>query len=53
MNMIDVKDAGDDPDIIPITWRGLINGLVTSSSSESRIITNIDQAFVQSTYLGR
>ena len=55
LDMIDVDGADMDEETFPIIWNGIINGLVTGSdaSLESRIRTNINQAFDQSSYLGR
>ena len=55
LDMLDVDGADDVEETFPIVWNAVINGLVTGSdaSVEARIRTNINQAFDQSSYLGR
>lgn len=46
--------AGIEASSVPVVWTGVINGLLnvgSSSSVNSRITTNINQAFTQSPYL--
>jgi hypothetical protein len=54
LDMIDLDQADDVEEEVPIVWAAYLNGLVTGSdaSMADRIEKNIDQAFVQSSYLG-
>ncbi len=54
LDMIDPAQADDMDETVPIIWSAFINGLVTGSDAEveTRIVTNINQAFDQSPYLG-
>lgn len=54
LDMIDLDQADESEETVPIIWNAFLNGLVTGSDSsiEARIITNINQAFDQSSYLG-
>lgn len=52
-DMFDPDNVDDDGEIIYVDWTGAINGLTGSSvsSTKSRIENNINQAFLQSTYI--
>jgi hypothetical protein len=53
MNLVSLKDADATDHRIPSIWLGSINGLLSSGDvgATDRITTNIDQAFMQSSYL--
>jgi len=55
LNMLHPEEANTLEETVPVVWNAYLNGLVTGSdaSLEARIRTNINQAFDQSTYLGR
>ena len=55
LDMVDVDGASEEEQTFPIVWNAIINGLVTGSDASlaNRIETNINQAFAQSSYLGR
>jgi hypothetical protein len=53
IDMIDIKNAKPEFDILPVAWTGAINGILSSNKADiqSRIKSNIDQCFTQSPYL--
>ncbi len=52
IEMLDTKaEAGEDNDRPGVVWVGLVDGLLTSSSSQSRLDKQINQVFTQSPYL--
>ncbi|GJM28658.1 MAG: hypothetical protein DHS20C17_12930 [Cyclobacteriaceae bacterium] len=55
LNMITPGQTFNADEEVQIIWSAFLNGLVTGSdaSIQQRIETNVDQAFVQSSYLGR
>lgn len=52
--MIDVENADIEQEILPAVWYAGINGLLGDSSRNvrNRLVTNINQCFEQSPYLG-
>lgn len=52
-DMFDPENVDEDNEIVNVDWTGAINGLAGSSASttKDRIETNINQAFLQSTYI--
>ena len=54
IEMLDTKvEVGEDDDRPGVVWLGLVDGLLTSSSSASRLEKQINQVFTQSPYLQR
>lgn len=51
MHMMDVKNYAFDDSPPTIMWTGGLNGILTSSSTSSRLERSINQAFTQSAYL--
>jgi hypothetical protein len=53
IDMLDVNNADEQNEIMPIIWTAGINGLLegTVSSVSDRIVDNVEQAFAQSPYL--
>ncbi len=52
IEMLDTKaEVGEDDDRPGVVWVGLVDGLLTSSSSQSRLDKQINQVFTQSPYL--
>jgi hypothetical protein len=54
IDMVDVENADIEQEILPAVWYAGINGLLGDNSRNvrNRLITNIDQCFEQSPYLG-
>lgn len=53
MHMMDVKTYPFDDSAPIIMWTGGLNGILTESTTNSRIEFSINQAFTQSTYLNK
>lgn len=55
IEMVDPRDLNQNEETIPVRWSGTINGVLSTnqSTTEDRIIRNIEQCFLQSDYLGR
>ena len=52
IEMLDTKaEVGEDDDRPGVVWVGLVDGILTSSSSQSRLDKQINQVFTQSPYL--
>lgn len=52
IEMLDTKaEVGEDDDRPGVVWVGLVDGILTSGSSQSRLDKQINQVFTQSPYL--
>jgi hypothetical protein len=52
IEMLDTKaEVGEDDDRPGVVWVGLVDGILTSSSSQGRLEKQINQVFTQSPYL--
>jgi hypothetical protein len=52
IDMVDPNKADQGTSVIPVVWGAGIDGLVSGSPDNSRIVSTIGQAFRQSPYLG-
>lgn len=52
VQMLDPARADANLSLLPTVWIGALNGLAEGDAVEQRILAGIDQAFVQSPYLG-
>ena len=51
ISMVDPSRSGVGGETVPVVWLAGINGLLTTTSTTTRITDAINQAFAQSTYL--
>ncbi|MEJ2540925.1 MAG: DUF4136 domain-containing protein [Gemmatimonadota bacterium] len=53
MTMVDPNAADPETEELPVVWAAAARGLLSGGGAEDRITDGVNQAFVQSPYLGR